>query len=135
MNDQQAYRIVHAIEVLTLTGFASELMSGALGPGAESRSEARAELANALIAVAPGQAARDEAHDQIVAASAERRRIANPVNRFVVRPHRDGIELLQPSELGRPISKADALNLAAWIVTTVDDDDAFDRLRTAIEAV
>jgi hypothetical protein len=40
----------------------------------------------------------------------------DPTNKFQVIPFGDGVAILRPPAAGEPVSVADALNLAAWLV-------------------
>ena len=53
-------------------------------------------------------------------------------NRFAVSAMGDTIAILLLRRLAGTITKADALNLAAWLVALADDDDKFGELLEAV---
>lgn len=57
----------------------------------------------------------------------------NTANSFLVHERGEGIALMNPPLI--PISKEQALNLAAWLVVIVGDDDRFEETKAAIENI
>ena len=55
-------------------------------------------------------------------------------NRFAVSAFGDGVAILNPPAAGEPLTRADALNLAAWLVALADPlEDEFAAVLEAVE--
>jgi hypothetical protein len=54
-------------------------------------------------------------------------------NKFMVAGAAERLLILKAQWLAQPITKADALNLAAWLVALADDDGAFPALLEAVQ--
>ena len=53
------------------------------------------------------------------------------MNKFMVAVRGEQVLLLRPPLA--PMTKADALNLAAWLVAIADDEDTFDAVLAAVK--
>lgn len=55
----------------------------------------------------------------------------NTLNKFVVGVAGDKIAILNLPAIANPMSKSDALILAAYLVILADDNDEFEKIKTA----
>ncbi len=55
----------------------------------------------------------------------------NTINKFMVGVLGDNISIINLPALAKPISKSDALMLAAWLVCLADDNDEFQNILKA----